>query len=189
MGIVIVIVSLGAALHLALWGALYRKLSELPLSVWKIGQRNRMADETRALDLLQAMAATKLGGLVIGVQTYHDELAALTKAQTADAEVRARLNERRVSEVGATLDAASDLLRRLRGLVDDLAGALARARVTLPPEKSTAPDVDLAAEDANRATMEMYPSEETTTVADHPLRAIGAFAPARTLPVATGGAR
>ena len=58
MGTVIAIVSVGAALNLALWGALYHRLRGLPVDVWKVAQRSRVADENRALDVLQAAAAS-----------------------------------------------------------------------------------------------------------------------------------
>lgn len=120
MGTVIVIVCLGAGLNLALWGLLYVKVDGLPLRVWQVAQRNRAADETRALDVLQAAAASRLGGLVIGVQTYHEQLAGLVRAQLAETEVRARVGERRASEAGSALVVASALVRDLRTLAEDL---------------------------------------------------------------------
>ena len=126
MRIEIVTVCLGAALNLTLWGALYNKLRALPLDVWKVAQRNRVADETRALDVLQAAAASRLGGLLIGVRTYHEQLGGLVRAQLAEAEVRARVSERRASEAGAALGEASALVRDLRALAEDLPSLLDR---------------------------------------------------------------
>ena len=126
MGIVILVVSLGTALNLALWGALYRKLGELPLSVWKVAQRNRVVDESRAMDALQAAAASRIGGLVIGLQTYHDRLGDLTRARVADAEVRARVSERRASDTGVALSAATALVRDLRTLAEYLPSLIDR---------------------------------------------------------------
>jgi hypothetical protein len=152
MGTLIVIGVVGAVLNLALWGAVYFKLSELPASVGRIVQRDRVADETRALDTLQAMAAARLGGLVVGIQTYHGEMATRLNAQVAAADTRARLIERRASEAGVALYTATTLVRQLRGLLDDLSSASA----PVPPERTSAPDVD--PDDVNRATVEMRPS-------------------------------
>jgi hypothetical protein len=52
---------------------------------------------------LQEAAASRIGGLVIAIRTYHDQLAALVRAQVADAEVRARVSERQSSEAGVAL--------------------------------------------------------------------------------------
>jgi hypothetical protein len=126
MGNVIAIMCLSAALNLALWGALYYRLRGLPLAVWQVAQRNRVADDSRALDVLQAAAASRLGGLVIGVQTYHEQLAGLARAQAADAEVRARMSERRASDAVTALEAASALVRDLRTLAEDLPSLIDR---------------------------------------------------------------
>jgi hypothetical protein len=126
MGTVILIVSLGAALNLALWGAVYHKLHDFPASASKVIERNRAVDETRALDVLQAAAASRLGGLVVGVQTYHEQLAGLARAKVAEAEVRARMTERRASDAAVALDAASALVRDLRTLAEDLPSLMDR---------------------------------------------------------------
>jgi len=157
MGTVILIVSLGAALNLALWGAVYRKLDGIPHHVWKAAQRDRAADETRALDVLQAAAASRLGGLVIGVQTYHEQLAGLARAQVADAEVRARMTERRAADAGIALDAASALVRDLRTLAEDLPSLIDRRAMHtgIAIGKATARREDREPEPEERATVEM----------------------------------
>jgi hypothetical protein len=83
----IVIVCAGAALNLALWAALFHRLGDVPRSVWKIVRHRRTEDEARALDVLQAAASSRLGGLVIGVQTYHDEIVRLARAEAAAVQV------------------------------------------------------------------------------------------------------
>ena len=159
MGTVILIVSLGAALNLALWGAVYHKLRSLPVSVRSVIERNRIANETRALDVLQAAAASRLGGLVIGVQTYHEQLAGLVRSQVADAEVRARMTERRAVEAGIALDAASALVRELRTLTEDLPSLIDR-RVVETDEERVSGD------------------EELTMVQGHPLPGVQTLASA-----------
>jgi hypothetical protein len=120
MATLTVIVSLEAALHVILWAALYYKVQHTPLAVWQALQRTRAADENRALDVLQAAAASRIAGLVLALQSHHEHLAALVRAQIADAEMRARVSERRSSEAGIALDAASTLVRDLRTLAEDL---------------------------------------------------------------------
>ena len=63
---------------------------------------------------------------MIGVQTYHDQLGGLARAQVAEAEVRARMTERRAADAGIALDAASALVRDLRTLAEDLPSLIDR---------------------------------------------------------------
>ena len=146
MEIVIVIVCLSAGLNLALWGTLHRKVDRLPGTLWKLVQRDRAADQKHALDVLQEAAASRVGGLVVGLKTYHDDLGVILQQQIAEAEVRARISERRSSEAGVALSTAVVLVRELRRLVNgDGDGALAplrpaptvaegRATIALEPE-------------------------------------------------------
>jgi hypothetical protein len=152
METLIVIAVVSAMLNLALWGAVYHKLRHLPPSVWRVAQLERLAEAARALDTLQAMAAARLGALLVGVQTYHSEMATLLNAERAAADVRARILERRASEAGIALDTATTLVREVRALLEHLEAPLARASVPARPERTTAPDDD---GDANRATVEM----------------------------------
>jgi hypothetical protein len=153
MGIVIVIVCLGAGLNLALWGLMFVRVDGLPVRVGQLVQRNRVADETRALEVLQAAAGARVGGIVIALQTHQEQLSSLVRAQVADAEVRARVSERRSSDAGVALSAASALVHELRGLLDEL-GLVSRVQVAPVP---------VAIDDGER------PSEdELTTVGPRP---------------------
>lgn len=180
MGTVIVIVCVGAALNLALWGALFHRLRTLPLSVWQVAQRNRAADENRALDVLQAAAASRLGGLVIGLRGYHDQLAGLARAQVAEAEVRARVTERRASDALVALDVASALVRDLRVLAEDLPSLLGRRGIeehaAAPLDRAPVPSAD------ERATVEVPPDE-----ADDALAALQTRPLPKTRPLAAAG--
>jgi hypothetical protein len=138
-----VIASVGAALNLAAWGALFAKLRALPLSVAKAAQRDRVADEKLALDVLQAAAASRVAGLVIGLQRYHEQLGGLVRAQLADAEVRARVSERRSSDAAVALSAASVLVRELRGLLNDAATLMDCAAARTAPD-ATSPRTGLS---------------------------------------------
>jgi hypothetical protein len=152
METLIVVTVVSAALNLALWGVVYHKLRHLPPSVWRVAQRERLAEAACALDTLQTMAAARLGALLVGVQTYHSEMATLLNAERAAADGRARILERRASEAGIALDTATTLVREARALLDDLQGTLARASAPVRVERTRAPDVD---DDSSRATVEM----------------------------------
>jgi hypothetical protein len=170
MGTVIVIVSLGAAVNLALWGVLYHRLHGLPLDVWKVVQRNRVVDETHAMEALQAAAASRLGGLVIGVQTYHDQLAGHARAQVAEAEVRARMTERRAADAGIALDAASALVRDLRTLAEDLPSLIDRRAMHTGIAIGEATARREEREPEERATVEMPRGASTPEILRKPDR-------------------
>jgi hypothetical protein len=159
----IVIACLSTALNLAMWGAFYLRLRGLPLDVWKVAQRDRAGDEKRALDVLQEAAASRIGGLVIAIKTYHDQLACLVRAQLAEAEVRARVSERRSSEASIALDAASVLVRDLRTLAEDLPSRFDRRamRVGIAIGESAVRRDERAPANAERTTVEM-PSDVMT---------------------------
>jgi len=179
MGIIIAVVCLGAGLHLTLFVATYRALAALPERVWKLAQAERTATEARALTALQEVAATKVGSLVLGLRAYHDQFETHLRAQVAEAEVRARVAERRSLDAGTALDAASTLVAELRGLVEDLPRLLARAAVqhavegtpTLPPKRDAGADPapDHATIEGGHADDADEPEEERTHVAPRPL--------------------
>ncbi len=159
MRIEIVIAGLSSTLNVALWSALYHRLSGLPLDVWKVAQRDRTGDEKRALDMLQEAAASRIGGLIIGIRTYHEQLAGLVRAQLAEAEVRARVSERRSSEASVALDAASALVRDLRTLAEDLPSLFDRRAmqdgIAIGEAAGRAPTDERAPEPEERVTVEL----------------------------------
>jgi hypothetical protein len=143
MGIVILLLCLSAGLNLALWGALYRAVDGLPFRIFNLARKERAADEALALTVLQEAAAAKVGPLVQGIRAYHDQLDAGLRAQIAEAEVRARVTERRSSDAGVALSTASALVCDLRELL-----GLAHRRPSLPaPAGAEAPEA--------RATVEL----------------------------------
>jgi hypothetical protein len=163
----IVIVCLSAAQNLVLWGALHYRFRGLPLAVWKVAQRDRAGDEQRALDVLQSAAASRIGGLIIGIRTYHEQLAGLVRAQLAEAEVRARVSERRSSEAGVALDAASTLVRDLRTLAEDLPSLFDRRAMQagIAIGEATRRGDRREPETEERTTVEMPPGGTTRTSA------------------------
>jgi hypothetical protein len=174
MGTVLVVVCVGAALNLGLWAALFYRLGTLPRTVWKLVQRRRAEDDARALDVLQSAAASRLGGLVVGVQTYHDELLRLARAEAAAMEVRARRTDRQASDAAIVLAAASALVRDLRTLAEDLPSLIDRRvmRTALAVGEaathSETPDAAGGQEPLPVAPSPVAPSPETARKPDRP---------------------
>ena len=184
MRIEIVVACVSGALNVVLWGALYHKLHRLPPSLWKAAApRDRAADEKRALDVLQEAAASRIGGLVIGIRTYHEQLGGIVQAQLAEAEVRARISERRASEAGVALCAASALVRDLRAFADDLPSLFERRAMQMGIAVGKA-----AANEDERSTLlgeeRESGDQDLTIVQDHPLPRTGPVPPS-TRPLAS----
>jgi hypothetical protein len=184
MDIVTVVLCVGLALALALLVAAHRRLDGLPLRIWSIAKRERDEREGAAVTALQEATAARVGPIVSSLRSYHEQIAATLRVQVADAEMRARVAERRSSEAGVALRAASELVREARALRDDLARLLpagviparalaaepaeARAAPLLPPAPR-APDADSA--DSGAWSHEARPSDadgEHTRVGPRP---------------------
>ena len=114
MGTMIVIVCVSACLNLALWAALFRRLDGLPLRIWSMAKKDRADGESYALTLLQERTAARVGAIVSLLRTHEEHVADAFRAQVAEAEIRARISERRSSEAGVALSVASGLVRELR---------------------------------------------------------------------------
>ena len=125
MGIVIVIVCLGAGLNLALWAVLFRKVDDLPAAFLALARRERAEGEARALTALQEMAAARVGAITLSLQSLEEQQIERNRDERAAAEVRARVAERRVAEMVPALGAATELVREARSLVDALSDHVA----------------------------------------------------------------
>ena len=134
---------LGAALALILLLLLdlRRRLDGLPARLWSIARQERDRDEKKATTALTEATAGKVISITAALRVYEEELAARSRLLVADAEKRARIAERRLSDAGAALDAATALVRELRGALDQ-----ARSAALAAPAE---PDPD------TRATVEM----------------------------------
>ncbi|MFT3769635.1 MAG: hypothetical protein QM820_29720 [Minicystis sp.] len=182
MSIVVVVVCIVGGLSLALLVMILRKLDGLPARVWAIARHERERDESLALTALQEATAAKVGTMTAALRQYEEQVAATLRAQVADAQARARAAERRLSDTGSALEAATALVRELRAALDE-------ARVPSAPrfgasEEPVHPKADGAAlGDADqRETVEMpkppasceppasddEPEEELTTIAARP---------------------
>jgi ferredoxin len=111
---------IGAGVCLALWAVVYRKVAATPRTVWEIVRQERAAEVPRAQSALQEAAAVRVGAIVKSLRDHEDQVAASYRAQLADAENRARVIERRASDAGVALGAASELVREVRSLRDEL---------------------------------------------------------------------
>jgi hypothetical protein len=124
----------GLALALALLVAIYLKLGALPVRMWAIAKEEQAREAGRGQAALVAAAGLKVGPLVKSIRDHEEQIAASFRGQLADAEVRARLVERRTTETLAILGAASTLVRELRAALDAL-GAPRAPRGAAPPEQ------------------------------------------------------
>src|SRR4051812_16542776 len=94
------ILCVGLALVLTLLVAIYQKLEDLPLRVWGIAREQQAQQEGKELAALQEGVAARVKALVVSLHAFHEQIAASFRAQVADAEMRARVAERRSSEAG-----------------------------------------------------------------------------------------
>jgi hypothetical protein len=141
MGIVIVVVCVGAGLNLALWASFYMRLDSLPRRIWGMLTKDRTEGDSHALMLLEERAAVKVGTIVASLREHEAHVAEGYRAQVAEAQVRARIAERQSSDAGVALSAASALVRELRALRDDtlvsppaaLAATEGRSTVVIEP--------------------------------------------------------
>jgi hypothetical protein len=131
----IVIVCVGTMLNLALWAALYLRVDGLPLRVWSMAKKERAEGDARSVTALQEAAAGKVGAIVNALRAYQEEVAKAYRAQIGEADLRTRICERRSSEAGVALSAATVLVRELRGILDCVA-------VTTGPNDRTRPSED-----------------------------------------------
>ena len=120
MGTVIVIVCLGAALNLALFVALHRRLDALPARVLALAKAERAEGEARALASLGEAASAKVATITLSLRGYEEQIADRAREALAAAEIRARLAERRSNDAATALGAASQLVRELRRMLLDL---------------------------------------------------------------------
>lgn len=150
MGIVLVVVCLGAGLNLALWAALWRKVDNLPAAFLALTRRERANGEAHALTVLQEMAAGKVAAITLSLRSLEEQHIERNRNERAEAELRARVAERRASEAVPLLGTAAELARELRRTLDELrrtldglgelltilgiAGEAARGPVTAVPD-------------------------------------------------------
>jgi len=127
MGIVVVIVCLGAGLNLALWAVLWRKVDDLPAAFLALARRERAEGEARALAALQELAAGRVTSITLSLQSLEEQQIERNREERAAAEMRARVAERRALDAMPLLGTATDLLREARALVEALHEQLSAA--------------------------------------------------------------
>jgi hypothetical protein len=175
--IVVVFVSIVVGIGFVLLLRIQREVAGLPARVWSVAKQERARDDSQALAVLQEAAAGKVIAITAALRLYEEELAATSRAQVADAEKRARIAERRQSEAGAPMGAATLLVRELRTALDALRAARpAPAAEAVPgafPEPDQRPTVEMPRPSASCAppandAAEEEEHEELTTVAARP---------------------
>lgn len=97
---------------------LYRWIGWLPFAVYDLHRKERDKDHAEALAALHDAATAKARSLVTGIESYHERLAADLRSQAIDAQLRARVLERRSEEAGLSLEVASNLVTQLRELLE-----------------------------------------------------------------------
>lgn len=112
----------GLVLALLLLCAILRRLSYLPAALRAHARKEREEAEARALGAMQEAVAGRVGTAVTAIRQYQEQIAAGLRVQVAGAEARARASERRAADVSTALEAASTLVRELRGVLDRAVG-------------------------------------------------------------------
>jgi hypothetical protein len=140
----------GLVVALALLVVINGRLADLPLAVWSLAKKERVEEAPKALDAMKEAVALKAGSAVISIRRYEEDLAAGYRAQVADAEVRARVTERRAADTVTALQAATTLVREVRALRD--AATPAAAPMLSPSMSPTAAEHE---EEAERETKEI----------------------------------
>jgi hypothetical protein len=134
-------VCVGAGVCLALWAVIYLKVAATPRTVWEIVRQERAAETPRAQAALQEAVAIRAGVSLRALRDHEEQIAAGLRAQIADAENRARVTERRASDAAVALSAASELVREVRSLRDELRALILLSAAAAPPAPN-APDGD-----------------------------------------------
>ncbi|MEO7327976.1 MAG: hypothetical protein ABI193_05325 [Minicystis sp.] len=120
--VAVAVIALLLVLALISW-----RIDRLPGRLFHLVKQERAREDNRAQTALLEAAALKVGPLVGGIRTYHDQIAASMQVQIAEAEIRARVAERRALDASTYLGAASVLVSDLRGLRDELQELLTHA--------------------------------------------------------------
>jgi hypothetical protein len=156
-GLVMVTVLLVLALVLLI--ALHYRLGDLPFSVSSEVRREHKDTAPKALDLLTEAVAKTAGTAIVSIRQHEEALAARYAREVREAQVRARASEAQAGDTVTALQAATELVREQRQLLDRL------LRVAPPAsrEPSPPPLPSAVPEDDDRS------SEEMTTVAPRPL--------------------
>ncbi|MEO7327156.1 MAG: hypothetical protein ABI193_01170 [Minicystis sp.] len=121
------IVALLATILLLVLAFLSFRIDKIPARLFTLVKQERAREDSRAQATLLEAAALKVGPLVSGIRTYHEQIAASLRAQLAEAETRARIAERRALDASTYLDAASTLIVDLRALRDELSSLVHQA--------------------------------------------------------------
>jgi hypothetical protein len=146
-------------LALVLLVALHYRLGDLPFAVWSEARRERQDNAPLALDLLTEAVAKKAGVATVSIRQHEEALAARYAQEAREAQARARASQAQTGDTLTALQAAAELVREQRQLLD----RFLRATPPASREPSPPPLPSAVPEDDDRS------SEELTTVVPRPL--------------------
>jgi hypothetical protein len=125
------------------FACVWRRVVALPATVQRQRERDQRRDAVAAEDALGEAVAAKARACLVGLIDHERRLQAIAAAQVAEVEARARAKDSQARDTTAALDAACELVRALRGVLDGLAGLRAASRVpVLGPDGQTDPRRD-----------------------------------------------
>ncbi len=130
-------------LQVAGFACVWRRMGALPATVLRQHEREQRRRAVAAEDALGDAVAAKARACLVGLIDHERRLQAIAAAQVAEVEARARAKDTQARDTTAALNAACELVRALRGVLDALAGLRAASTVSLPgPDGQTEPRRD-----------------------------------------------
>jgi predicted component of type VI protein secretion system len=150
------------------------KIDMIPRRLLALVKQERAREDGQAQTALLEAAAAKVGPVVAGIRTYHDQLEASLRAQLAEAETRARVSERRALDASTYLQAASTLVADLRNLRDERAllvraPTVASAPAPEPSAEPGDPDQRVTTEVRRRPASVLSPTQAVAPLASAPI--------------------
>jgi hypothetical protein len=161
MVIALILFGVGLLAAFATLRAQQRKLEELPAALGALLHKEQTAAEQQAFVRLKEISV-----LADGIREYHQQLAASLTAQREDAEIRARMVERRASEARVALDAASQLTGQLRAVLDQATAP--KAHGADDPHASTTRRPPAVAPPASAAPLTAEPAQVAAGLGPRP---------------------
>jgi hypothetical protein len=142
---IVAVIAIVAIVLLLLLALIAVRIDQIPARIFNLMKQERAREDNRAQTALLEAAALKVGPLIAGIRTHHDQFAASLQAQLAEADTRERIAERRALDASTYFEAASTLVGDLRGVRDDLSSLVQRtaeARVVVSEPSAGPGDPD-----------------------------------------------
>jgi hypothetical protein len=123
------------------------RIDKLPARLFTLVKNERARDDGQSQAIMMEAAALKVGPLIAGIRSYHEQMEASLRAQLAEAETRARISERRAADASTYMDAASALVAELRVEIEKLTRRASTGALSEVEQEPLEPD--------QRATVEL----------------------------------